>query len=434
MKNILKEYWYRGIIYLILIFYVLYIGAIKESDTGSYLNLSIIASPGYPSFLYPFKKLLSKNIYLICIVIIQLVVNIVSIAYVVSVFSKRFNIHKALIVGLDVILLSPLFISGILVANRITSEAFAYPLMLLIVSFFTEWLFTKRKIFFYYLFVTLFISIAVRTQLFFILPVLVVVLAYFLITTKSFRLYGWTLLFILLMPLFVSITDKTFHYAVIGKFENTSNTGVQLITIPFFVADKEDYLVYEDEKTQEYFKYVYKHAMDSRVLDDFYESKFVDNVYRHFHYNYADLSYRVLSIRGREFLNPSDPGNVDTIIENNKLLISMTLPLFWDNFSKCVDLYFKNIIHAFGGFQILWLHLLALIGAVLIWLKKQSKIALFSSILMLLVFSNVLMVCMVEHSLDRFMIYHRWMLPVIFVLLLNEIFKKKIDQKNYKLA
>jgi len=425
MKNILKEYWYRIVFYLVIIFYVLNIGVIKEPDTGSYLNLSIIASPGYPSFLYPFKKLLNEDIFLISVVVTQLVINIASILYVISVISKRFGIYKVLVVGLDVVLLSPLFISDFLVANRITSEALAYPLMLLIVTYLMEGLFAKRSVFFKYMLFALFIGLAVRTQFFFILPVLVVVLGYFLITTRSFRLYGWGLLFVLFMPLFVSIVDKTFHYAVVGRFENTSNTGVQVITIPFYVADKEDYLVYEDKNIQEYFKYVYKQALDSTVLDDFYKPKFNDNVYRHFHDNYARLSFEVLSIKGRGFLNPSEPDNVDTIIGNNKLLISMVLPLFWDNFSKCVDLYFKNIIHAFGGLHILWLYLMVAIGTLLIWLKKKNKIALFSFILMLLAFSNISIVCMVEHSLDRFMIYHRWMLPVVFILLLNEIYKEK---------
>ncbi|WP_247672748.1 hypothetical protein [Aquimarina sp. MMG016] len=224
-----------------------------------------------------------------------------------------------------------------------------------------------------------------------------------------------------MLPILISLVDRTYHYVVTGYFVNTSNTGVQIVSMPMFVADVGDYKIYDDTKKQEYFKYVYKKAVDRKVTKEFYVSnKLNDNEYRHFHDNYAHLSFGVLSLKGREFLNPDNPESHEAIIENNKLLVSMWLPLFYDNFSECIRLFYNNIIHAFGGFHMLFLHLLILISSITLYIKYERDITLFSSILMLYVFCNVLLVCLVEHSISRFFLYSNWMLPVLFVLLINK--------------
>ena len=67
------------------------------------------------------------------------------------------------------------------------------------------------------------------------------------------------------------------------QFENTSNTGVQVMTIPFFVADKEDYKIFTDTNKQQFYTYLYNEAIKMRTLDDYYIPSFQDNKYSYYH-------------------------------------------------------------------------------------------------------------------------------------------------------
>ncbi|WP_299218545.1 hypothetical protein [uncultured Aquimarina sp.] len=415
---------FRSLVYALTIVYVLFLGAILESDSSSYINLSIIATPGYPSFLFFFKKVFGQSSFQMHVVITQLLINILIILYVVKVFKRVFDITRFLLIGLDLVLLSPLLIPSLLVANRITTEALAYPIFILIIVLFLRGFLEQSQRYLIYCCIAVFFGLLVRTQLFFILPVFVIILLYQLYKTRRFKLFGIPLFLVLLIPILVSLVDKSFHFAVHNQFENTSNTGVQVAMIPFFVADREDYKVFEEKKVQDYYKYLYDNAVQVKMLDEYYTPKYGDNVYHYFHDNYATLSYGVLSLKGREFLHPMSPESVDAIIENDKLLTSMVIPLFFQNFSKCVDLYFKNVIHAFRGMYSFLFYLILLIGSLVFWLKASNKIAFFTAFVACITFSNIALVCLVEHSLDRYMFYHQWMLPVLLILMLNEISKR----------
>ncbi|MDY8136427.1 hypothetical protein [Aquimarina sp. 2201CG5-10] len=425
MRHILSNNIHRITVYLVIILYVVFLGVITEPDTGNYAHLTIIAPPGYPIFLFVFKKLLGEESYFSFVVGAQLIFCVISCVYLIKVLHRVFGVKKNLLILLDIILLAPLFIPQFLVANRIVSQGLSYPFFLLIIAFFIEGIFEKKRRSFWYMLLALFVGLLVRTQFFFIIPVLMLVLGYFWKVKKGFRLYGRPLLVLIAIPIIASLVDKTFHYAVSDRFVSTAHTGVQMMTMPLFVADPEDYKVYDDLETQEYFKYVYKTAVDKKITDDYYVPAFGDNVYQYFHYNYVNISYVVLSKEGRQFLMPSDPNSVDALIMNDKFLISMWFPLFWDNLAKCIDLFYKNVKHALGGFYMMLVYLMVLIGSLIIWIKRGEKLALFSLVLMLLVFSNVVLVCLVEHSIDRFMMYQHWMLPVLLVLLYNKIILDK---------
>ncbi|WP_298309722.1 hypothetical protein [uncultured Aquimarina sp.] len=413
----------RIFLYLLVCVYVIWLGVIIEPDTISYVGLSLITPPGYGTFLFVFRKLFGEDHYYPIIVFVQLVLGFASSIYLVRTIKNVFQVDKRLLILIDVVLLAPIFIPEYLTVNRIVTQGLAYPCFLVIAAFLIQYLFLNNKKVIIYLLSSVFIGMLIRTQFFFIIPVLLLIFGYQWYTTKNFRKFAIPIIVIVLFPMLISLVQKTFNYVVHDTYINISSTGLQVMIMPFFVADQEDYKIYDDSKTQEYYKHMYQIAMDRKLLDDFYVPV-NDNVFHHFDYNFVNISYGVLSIEGRKFLMPSNPDSHEALIANDKFLMDMWLPLLLDNFWKCLDLFYKNVENAFGGFYMIWLSLLLLIGSLYFWMKYKEKLTLIAFIWMLFIFSNVILVCIVQHSISRYMIYHQWMLPVLLILFLDVIGKR----------
>ncbi|WP_299443434.1 hypothetical protein [uncultured Aquimarina sp.] len=425
MQYIVSNHIHRIFLYLLICIYVIWVGVVIEPDTISYVGFSLITPPGYGTFLFIFRKLFGEDHYYPIIVFVQLILSFISCWYLIKTIRKVFALDKRLLILIDVMLLAPIFIPEYLIVNRIVTQGLAYPCFLIITTFLIQYVFLNSRRTSVWLLLSVFAGLLIRTQFFFIIPVLLLVFGYQWYVTKNFRKFIVLIIALLLMPMTISLAQKTFNYVVHGRYINISSTGLQVMIMPFFVADAEDYKIYDDPKTQEYYKQMYQVAVDRKLLDDFYVPV-NDNVFHHFDYNFVNISYGVFSKEGRKFLMPSNPDSHEALIANDKFLMDMWLPLLFDNFWKCLDLFYKNVAHAFGGFYMIWLSLLILIGALFIWKTYNEKLALLAFVLMLLTFSNILLICIVQHSIDRYMIYHQWMIPVLFILLLNEI-NKRVD-------
>ncbi|KAA1242625.1 glycosyltransferase family 39 protein [Aquimarina sp. RZ0] len=419
----------RLFLYLLVAVFVLWKGVITEPDTLSYVGLSIITPPGYGTFLFVFRKLLGDENYFPFIVLTQLILCFTSCWYLIKILKRIFTINKKILILIDVILLAPVLIPEYLVVNRIVTQGLTYPFFLIIISFLLQTVFEKRKFSGWFLLISVFAGILTRTQFLFIVPVILLVLGYQWYLTRNLKKYVPLGIAFIAMPVLVSVIQKTFNYAVHDNYINISSTGLQVMIMPFFVADAEDYLLYKSPKTQAYYKQMYQTAVDRKLLDDFYKPV-NDNVFHHFDYNFVNISYGVLSKKGRLFLRPSDPDSIEAMIENDKFLMDMWLPLLLDNFWKCLDLFYKNVEHAFGGFYMIWFYVLVFVFSGYSWRKYDDELALFSLLLMVLTFSNILLVCIVQHSIGRYMIYHQWFLPVLLILLFNRLLLLQKSKTN----
>src|SRR5690606_20032238 len=70
------------------------------------------------------------------------------------------------------------------------------------------------------------------------------------------------------------------------------------------------------------------------------------------------------------------------------LTLKMTLPLIRDNFKAWLNLYIKNIIHAFGNAKYLLIYLILLVYALVSLIRKKTKQSEIISLVLLLTFSN----------------------------------------------
>lgn len=423
MQYSVSNHLLRIFLYLLVCVYVIWLGVIIEPDTISYVGLSLITPPGYGTFLFVFRKLFGEGHYYPIIVFVQLVLGFASSIYLVRTIKNVFQVDKRLLILIDVVLLAPIFIPEYLTVNRIVTQGLAYPCFLVIAAFLIQYLFLNNKKVIIYLLSSVFIGMLIRTQFFFIIPVLLLIFGYQWYTTKNFRKFAIPIIVIVLFPMLISLVQKTFNYVVHDKYINVSGSGLLLSIMPFYVADVDDYKIYDDPEIQGFYKHMYQIAMDRKLLDDFYVP-FNDNVYHHFDYNFVNISYGVFSEEGRKFLMPSNPNSHEALIINDKMFRGIWLPLLIDNFWKYLDLFYKNVEHAFGGFYMIWLSLLLLIGSLYFWMKYKEKLALVTFIWMLFTFSNIILVCIVLHSIGRYMIYHQWMIPILVILLLNEMGKR----------
>ncbi|UZO81140.1 hypothetical protein NBT05_01360 [Aquimarina sp. ERC-38] len=419
-------------LFLITILYVFSKGSIMERDTGSYLHLTIITTPVYPLFLYGFKKIFGIDGLGPYVLTVQLIYGLYAIWFFIHKIKFHYQCRAYLTIGFSVILLVPFWDPGILVANRIVSEALAYPTFLIWLGIGLSLLHTYQGRKLFYFFTVLFILISLRPQFFFILPVLVISLLYALsIRIAKKKIIYTSLLIVLLLPVALKLFEKSYHYAMRGEFVSTANTGVQIMAMPFFVADQGDFDIYKEPLKQNYFKYVYQKADSARVLQNYYKASFDDTSYHHLHKNYADLSFGILSKKGRFFLGKEDSESQRILIKNNDLLIAMWLPLVLDNFLKFTRIFFQNLLNAFDGYILFFLHVLLLLyytSQVVIHRKRNTKDS-FMLILFLLLFSNAVLVCLVEHSIDRYFIYTRWILAFAIITFIQQVVQKETTSK-----
>lgn len=421
----------RYVLYALLFLFVGMTGPVIEPDTGSYYHLDIITTPGYPAFLYGFKKIFSAH-YGWYVIFIQLLIVLVSSHYVIKTFQKYFQSSHIILFFMEVLFLLPIVLPEYLVVNRIVSEALAYPIFLMIMSLLLDGLLANNTKYLWRCFIAVGIGILVRPQFNFILPVILIIFGYEWFRTKNLKRFGSLIVSLVLLPFVILILNKSYHYLVQGYFTNTANTGVLIMTLPMYVADANDYKVYEDPRQQAYFNYVYAEAKKTKVLEDYAKPKYNENGYRHFHDIYAELSFGVLSGKGRAFLYPEAPGTSKAVIGNNAFLIDMYWPLLVDNFSKVMTLFYHNFLHAFHGWYMIILHLLIVVIAFYYWIKERSALSLISLFLLLSVFSNTILVCSMLHSIDRYFMYHQWALPVLLLLAMNPFNARinTIPQKN----
>ena len=410
--------------------YVFSIGSIMEPDTGSYLHLTIITTPAYPLFLYGFKKIFGTDGLGIYVVVLQLLYGLYAIWYFSKESKHFFKLSTLFSTVLGVILIVPYWDPNILVANRIVSEGLAYPTFLIWLALFLQCIHKINRKKALKLFIVLGFLISLRPQFNFIIPGIGLVLLIGLGTTFSKKKVFMGMISILVLLILLNVFEKGYHFALRGEFTKTANTGVQLMTLPMFVADAEDYIIFEDKRQQEYFKHVYNKADSLRLLQSYATPTFDQTIYHHLHNNYASLSYQVLSQQGRKFINPTEVESQQTLISNNNLLISMWLPLVLDNFSSFFDVFFLNVINAFDGYVWLVVHILLLAFVLYDWKYRQRVKSMYLCFLLILVGSNTLLVCLVEHSIDRYFIYTRWMLPFIFLIILHQNYTLLIKNKH----
>lgn len=407
---------------LFVFVFVLKTPTIYFPDSKGYLKMLLYRSCGYPMFL-ELHRVCFGSFFIRATIFSQYLLNMLAALFLVQSLRKTVLHHKWLAIILFIITLFPVFM-GILTANTILSESLAYPLYLLVIGNIILGVAFKREKYFYISFILTFLLILVRGQFLFLIPVLVAAI----LLTYYRTLFNWRPIVLVLTSVcifFLSIvTDMFYHKVQHGHAVTTPLTGIQLITIPFFVSSENDYTIFKSPEQQAYFKLVYAKLKDKKLL----LSELPPNAKKidFFYDNYVNICNLTINEDGLNSFNASSYD--EKSILNDKMTSSMALPLLKKNFGKWLSIYTGNFIKGFDTSKYFLLYLITLALSLVTLFKKENVLSKIIILLVLLAIANVGLTAIAESTIGRYTFYNNWILFAIFLIFFQNQFYTKTNE------
>lgn len=426
MKRAVKYLSLPSVLYTSLFFlgllYVVQSSPVFYPDSYSYLKMDLSRSPGYSCFL-ALCSFVFGSYFLSAVLVLQYTINFWSVRFFSLSLEKNIHLNKWLSWMLFLVMIHPIF-KGVRLAQLILSESLAYPMYLLIFGLLLQGMKTQKKNPFYQAVGIAFILILVRGQFLFVIPVML--LAFLITYYKQWRDAKVFLLFlsIITLPLFTNLTDMGYHKFKHGYSVSTPWTGIQIITMPFFVADKSDAQIFENQTQRQYFNYIYQKLEQKKLLLHQVPKnvKPMDFYYQ----QYVYICNRTLHRDGVQFFNQPEDMN-KKIIANNQITMAMSWALLKDNFSKWKKMYAENFMSGFDTSKYFLLHLFIFVLATYNWFHKKDILSAFIILTVWATILNVALVAAAEAVIQRYTFYNQWILVAIVLLL----FQNLIEQKKY---
>ncbi|WP_159021434.1 hypothetical protein [Formosa sp. L2A11] len=389
-----------------------------SNDSEGYLNMVITRSASYPIFLDIMRSLFG-SLFNIATITIQYLLGISAIYYCISTLKKHSKLETVWLLLLNVILLIP-YLYNHKLANVFLSEALAYPLYLITVSLFLKSIFLSKVKPIVIALPVLLVLIQTRSQFLFLIPIAIGILLWFWFEKKKLD-HKWVLVLLILFPIISTVTDKTYHKLAHHHFVSTPWTGIHLLTPAFFVADAEDYTIYDSKIEQEFYKKTYLSLAEKHLnIHEFNtESNHTDALAIYVEH-YPDIANYTILPTGLQLVDTLKT-NDEKLIAVDQLTKSMSIPLVLNNFKPWLKLYIKNFTYAFGNAKYTLLLFIILIFSFIKSIKTKQiayKLILFVSLLSLL---NVALISIGMHTLKRFTFYNDWVLfLIVFILISSE--------------
>ncbi|WP_309641395.1 hypothetical protein [Flavobacterium sp.] len=410
------------VLFLLVFVFVIKTPPVYFPDSKGYLEMLLYRSCAYPMFI-ELHRILFGTYFIKATIITQYVLNMSAALFLVRSLRKTISLDKWLGVILFIITIFPVFL-GILTANTILSESLAYPLYLLVIGNIILGVGFRKEQYFYFSFLLTFLLVLVRGQFLFLIPVLVVAV----LLTYYRTIFKWRSIVLVVTSVsifFLSIiTDILFHKVQHGHAVTTPLTGIQLITIPFFVSDENDYTAFETPEQQEYFKFIYAKLKEKKLL----LSQLPPNAKKidFFYDNYINICNLTLNVDGLFRFQAASYD--EKSILNDKMTSSMALPLLKKNFGKWLSIYSGNFIKGFDTSKYFLLYIVLLALSLVMLFKKENVLSKIIIILVLLTILNVMLTASVESMIGRYLFYNNWILFAIFLILFQNQFYTKTNE------
>lgn len=386
------------------------------NDSAGYLNMAIYRSAGYPIFLWVLKSISLSHMDILTIVS-QICIGLSVIYFFIIRLRKLLILHPVLFIFLAMIMVTP-YIYNHRLANNYLSEALTYSLYLLVTIFFLEALILNKLKSLWISIPILIVLLMFRSQFLFMVPVALLIILWLIFKQKEKKKYLYLGVAFLILPFFSSLIDKTFHYAVHGHFVSTPWTGIPLSTPAYYVADEQDYSLYESEIEQEFFRFIYSKLAD-RNLNIHHLKEDPNNDETSFYIlNFSEISNHTIYEDGKEIIG-QDLSSEEKYIALDAMTKNMVFPLVLDNLGLWLKVYVKNIVYAFGNSKYLLLYVIMLVYGVYGIIKKQDDIFKIIGLLMILTIGNIALVALGMHTIKRFTFYNDWTIFLVFFILMD---------------
>lgn len=391
-------------------------------DSEGYLNMEIYRSAGYPVFLWILKSISGSYLDLATI-FVQLLIGMFAIYSFVSRLKKLLVLHPFWYLLLTLIIAIP-YVHNHQVGNSYLSEALTYPLYLLVTIGFLESVVTQsiRKI--WLSLPILLVLIITRSQFLFMVPIAILIIIWISLEQKTFKKNTWLFLVLLAFPILTSILDKGYHQLKHGHFVNTPWTGIHLLTPAFYVADENDYSLYDNPEQIQFFKYIYvelnRKNLNIHNLDQ--EGQVDETAFYIEHF--SEIANHTIFDSGKVLVG-TNLSTDEQYISVDKLTKKMSFPLILDNIEPWSKIYIKNSIHAFGNSRYALLYLIIFIFGIVGVLKTERVEYRLITLLSLFTFGNVALVAIGMHTIKRFTFYNDWVLFFILFILMDGYLKHR---------
>lgn len=401
--------------FLILIFHE----AIYTPDTASYLKAAIYRYPVYPIFV-KFLKFVFQGYFNIITITIQLLLGLIAVYFVAKKFTEVLKLNYLSKLVLVVILLFPFF-NPLYVANNICSEGLSYPFYLFFLAFSLDFLNRFNRKSFILLLISYVLLTLTRGQ-FIILPIIVLFIYILKVKRLSFKgIHFKKMILLLLIPLFATIMDKSYHLLKDKVFVSTPFSFISASGASLYVSKASDIQFIEDENEKLIFKDCHKFLTENKWLLSSDIRATTKEDYKHFHNNVPKLCNFTLHDRGTQYFLDKGYTIVEARIAIEEASKSMYPILVKHNFKNWLKLYYNNIVHSFKSEFLLFFIVFVLIFSFVKSILSVNKIYLFMFFMASLILSNALIVAFASHSIIRYLFYNYSLFFLIFVLLFNLI-------------
>jgi O-antigen ligase len=190
------------------------------------------------------------------------------------------------------------------------------------------------------------------------------------------------------------------------------------------VADEQDYLLYDSEFEQQFFKSIYTQLINKNLnIHHLKEDKFNDES-SFYILHFSEISNRTLYDYGKELVGPKISES-EKFIALDELTKKMVLPLVLDNFGLWLKVYIKNIVNGFGNSKYLLLYVILLIFGLSGMVKKHNEVYKTVSLLLILTFGNIALVALGMHTIKRFTFYNDWVVFLVLFILMDDYVKQR---------
>ncbi|GGG54799.1 hypothetical protein GCM10010976_27130 [Bizionia arctica] len=398
---------------MILIFHE----AIYTPDTASYLIAEMYRSPGYVIFVKLFQFIF-QGYFDLFTVGAQLIIGLFAVHVTLTKISKTLKLHPISEFIFLALLIFPFF-GPLYVANNICSEGLSYPFYLLVIALSTD-LFTNYNLkSFRYLLITCILLALTRGQ-FIVLPIIIAVI--YIIKNKALALKKFHLkniLLLLLIPLVITLMDKTYHKLKDGVFVTTPFSNLCMSGAAFYVSNASDVLLIENEDDKNIFNDCYGFIEENGWLLSSKERDSYTDYYNHFHKNLGNICNYTVHRIGTKYFYDHGYSFVDSRVGIENTCSNIVPILIKNNFGKWIKLYYSNLVYGFKSQILLFFIVLIFLFSGIKMLFSKNEFVLYLFLFSSLILSNAMIVAYASHSIMRYLFYNYSLYFLIFIILLK---------------
>jgi len=401
--------------------FVLQKGAVYYLDSYAFLDMRFNRSPLYSTFLKLFTSVFG-DAYKYPVVITQYAFIIVAISFLLNTLKSVFKLSFISLIVVQLIVLAPC-IYWHLTANKILSEAIAYPLFLILFTFSFKFLIKQKFKYIYLAASVLCLLILTRGQFIALLPVLMLLTLFVLWQKRNVKKGLIAIVILLMASLIANVAERTYNKIVHGYFVSNAMSYVHLISADFYISKAEDVNLFNDQESQTYFNLVRQSLVDVQLTrEQVLENELDDQ--EEFERNFSKICNVRVHELGLKYFASKGLNLVEQNLALNELCAQMYLPLFKKNFKERLKLFYKNLKTTFGSSKYMLLFLMLLIIGMIKMLKSANAIYKFIVLSILFMFANNTLIAAVVHPINRYTFYFDWIIFVIVLVLFVQFSKK----------